>query len=131
MILAVECQSLLKVDNFRIAHDIDLNLVRTISYIAYYTGNESDAIRCCNSENTQPLQPDQINPSCIPIPLPANDSFYADKGIHCQNYIRMQPTLESNCKVEYAHVTKKKIIYFEFTKLQICLLTSENFVDLL
>lgn len=67
-------------------------------------GNNSNGISCCESSYSGPLKKKQIHSACIPIELPNNDSFYASKNIFCQSYVRMQPTLEVDCKILYEHV---------------------------
>ncbi|XP_055325439.1 peroxidase-like [Sitodiplosis mosellana] len=80
-----------------VAHDTSSRKVVTMR------GNNSNGISCCESSYSSPLPPNEINPSCIPIPLPRNDSFYSNKGIFCQSYVRMQPTLKDDCKIKYEH----------------------------
>lgn len=92
--------------------------------INLFTGNGSNGISCCESSYSGPLPSSEINPSCIAIPLPKNDSFYADKGIFCQSYVRMQPTLKDNCKIKYEHViylAYSQLIVFEHASLPLVL----------
>lgn len=92
-----------------VVHDVVSFIISELSSIGmklslgsnFFLGNRSSPMRCCNSENTGPLQPDQINPACVPITFPNDDPFYASKRIFCQEYNRMQTTLENNCKVHF------------------------------
>lgn len=59
---------------------------------------------CCASDYSGPLPKKKCNPSCIPVKLPKTDPYYSSKEIYCQNYVRMAPTLDNNCKILYEHV---------------------------
>lgn len=66
-------------------------------------------MRCCDPENKHSLKPCQINRNCIPIEFPADDPNYADKCIFCQQYVRLQstlqvPTPECDCDIGFAIV---------------------------
>lgn len=69
--------------------------------------NNSNGIKCCTDTYSGPLPPNETNPVCIPVSFPKNDAFYADKGVFCQSFVRMQTTLEPNCKITYAPVNTK------------------------
>lgn len=68
--------------------------------------------RCCTQSNSGPLQPEQINPSCIPVAIPANDTFYSKVDVRCQNYIRLARTFDNECKISYAPVILNNMDFY-------------------
>lgn len=63
-------------------------------------GGGANGIRCCSKSYDKAVPIDQRNSNCIPINVPRDDEFYGKRNIGCLNYIRVESTLASDCKMK-------------------------------
>ena len=69
-------------------------------------GDVEQEPECClpdpNNENRKWIFPkDEINnkpDDCFPIPIPANDAFWGNKGRRCMQFARTKPSPPVGCK---------------------------------
>ncbi|XP_043197847.1 peroxidase-like [Amphibalanus amphitrite] len=63
---------------------------------AAFTLENGGGLFCCNRDNTMPAEP--LHPlGCNPIPVPADDPWYAQFGRTCMNQVRSLPAPFENC----------------------------------
>lgn len=60
---------------------------------------------CCTNDRSKVLQPELQTDSCLPIPVPANDSFYSEHNVQCLNFVRSQTLNKNDCSFRQAQQT--------------------------
>lgn len=58
--------------------------------------------QCCNVTSGQPLNPEYLHPFCLPIDIPADDSFYQQYGQTCMTFVRTQVGADYSCSLGHA-----------------------------
>jgi len=66
-----------------------------ITHTPITKGSNNAAISCCI--NGKFRQPGDRHPACLPIQIPPTDSFYAQHGQICMDFVRSLPAIRPNC----------------------------------
>ncbi|XP_046451982.1 peroxidase-like [Daphnia pulex] len=67
-----------------------------------FTSADGKTPQCCNATSGQPLNPDLLHPFCLPIDIPANDTFYSQHGQACMQFVRTQIGADYACTLGHA-----------------------------
>jgi peroxidase len=72
----------------------------------------NEKIRCCSHGNKAVLSSTLSHPSCLPISIGKNDSFYGPAGVRCLNLVRSElSSLPS--KIQYGEVMNKATAFMD------------------
>lgn len=56
-------------------------------------------VSCCSKNYFKRLPHELKSSGCLPIDIPSNDPFYADKHQRCMEFVRAQSVLRNDCKL--------------------------------
>lgn len=75
--------------------------------------NQQQEIQCCTADRSKALPATQLNPSCFPIEIPSNDTFYHG-NVGCINLVRSQRA-EYTDKVQPGEVMNRATSYLDLS----------------
>lgn len=72
-----------------IEHDLSKTVGRSMG--------DGSPIECCDQESV-PIQPRYLHPSCLPLMIPSDDLHYKPIRVTCLNYVRSALAVNEQCK---------------------------------
>uniref|UniRef100_A0A7G3ADF7 Putative chorion peroxidase n=1 Tax=Lutzomyia longipalpis TaxID=7200 RepID=A0A7G3ADF7_LUTLO len=72
-------------------------LSHDVTQTASITNRDGTPISCCSEDGTRTLPPSQSHFACMPIPISADDEFYAQFNQRCMNFVRS--AIAPNCRL--------------------------------
>ena len=62
-------------------------------------GENDEEIGCCSSSTGQALGGSLRHPECLPIEIPASDTFYRRFGQRCMEFVRSLTAFSTDCRL--------------------------------